>query len=191
MWCSSYGVTIPLSSSSPSPSSPIRIPELSLMVGSKHLHLHWSVAGWTFQVASITGSYLQVPLGTSNSVWFVVCRQDGSPCGAFPDSPSFSLCSVFFFVPVLPSDRNISGLKTLRWMGGIILWPGAYLLEVVSTGSISPSLLKSYPLGPGSLLFSWHLRPSSGYPHFFIIPATHFYSISWPCIPLFCPSSTW
>jgi hypothetical protein len=48
-----------------------------------------------------------------------------------------------FFVPVLALDRNISGLKNFE-MGE---WPHptigghAYLLEMVSTDSISPSLL--------------------------------------------------
>jgi hypothetical protein len=50
---------------------------------------------------------------------------------------SFSLCSIF--VPTFPLDRNNSGLKILK-MGG---WSPAstgdhvYLLEVVSSGSIS------------------------------------------------------
>jgi len=61
--CSSYGVAILLGSSSPSASSPTRVPELSLMVGSKHLNLHWSVAGWTSQGAATPGSRQRVPLG--------------------------------------------------------------------------------------------------------------------------------
>ena len=56
---------------------------------------------------------------------------------------SFSLCSISF--SVLPLNRNKSGLKIFK-MGG---WPlhstgdHAYLLEMVSTGSISPLLLIS------------------------------------------------
>ena len=55
---------------------------------------------------------------------------------------AFPSASVPYFVPVFPLDRNISGLKNAE-MGG---WPHsssgdcAYLLEVVSTGSISPLL---------------------------------------------------
>jgi hypothetical protein len=39
--CSSYGVSNPFSSFSPSPNSPIRVIVLSLMFGCKHLHLYW------------------------------------------------------------------------------------------------------------------------------------------------------
>jgi hypothetical protein len=41
------------------------------------------------------------------------------------DGPSFSLSSIF--VPLFPLDRNISGLKTLRWVGGTIPQPGICL----------------------------------------------------------------
>jgi hypothetical protein len=50
---------------------------------------------------------------------------------------SFSLCSIF--VPAFPLDRNNSGSKNLK----MVVWsPGGhdYLLEVVSSGSISPLL---------------------------------------------------
>jgi hypothetical protein len=74
-----------------------------------------------------------------------------------------------FFVPVFPLDRNISGLKFLRWVGGPIpkrwampiywRWP----LEVVSLLCwLFP--LKSSPLAPGSLSLPWNLALSSGYP---------------------------
>jgi hypothetical protein len=58
-------------------------------------------------------------------------------------------------------------------MGG---WPHpstrghAYLLDEVYTGSISSSLLKSCPLGSGSLLLPWYLRSSRGSPHYLISP---------------------
>jgi hypothetical protein len=51
--------------------------------------------------------------------------------------PSFSLCSIFFFVPVLPLDRNIFRVKSFE----MDEWPypstrdHAYLLEMVLTGS--------------------------------------------------------
>ena len=126
-------VAISLYSSSPSTNSPSRFPELSLMGGSKHPHLHWSVAGWTSQGTGIVGSCQQVRLDHSNSVGVGVCRWD---CPQLTP-PSVS---VPFFVPVLPLNRNISGLKTLRWVGVPIPPPRgcAYLQEVVSTGSISP-----------------------------------------------------
>jgi hypothetical protein len=46
----------PLCSSSPSARSPTKFSELSLMVGSKHPHLHRSVAGRTSQGAATPGS---------------------------------------------------------------------------------------------------------------------------------------
>ena len=52
-------------SSSPSASSLTGVLELNLMVGCKHLHLHWSVAGGTFQETAAPGSCQQVPLGRS------------------------------------------------------------------------------------------------------------------------------
>jgi hypothetical protein len=53
---------------------PHRIPELSLMVGSKHQHWHWSVAGWTSQGPATPGSCQQVPLDHNNGAGFGVCR---------------------------------------------------------------------------------------------------------------------
>ena len=60
--------------------------------------------------------------------------------GLLPGVLSFSLVSIS--VPAFPLDRNNSGLKILK-MGR---WPPtstggyAYILEVVSSGSISPQL---------------------------------------------------
>ena len=66
------------------------------------------------------------------------------------DGPTFSLWSILF-VPVHPLDRNISGLKVLRWVGGPIPQQGgwAYLPEVVSTGFISFSLSERADVGWG------------------------------------------
>ena len=82
------------------------------MVGSKHLPLHWSVAGQTSPGTATLGPSLQAPLGHSNSVGFGVCRHDVSPGGAVPWL-AFPSISVPFFVLVLHLDRNISGLKNL------------------------------------------------------------------------------
>ena len=88
---------------------------------------------------------------------FVVCMWDGSPGGgclwmAFP------LVSVLLFVPVFPLDRSNSELKFWRWVGDPHLSIGgcAYLLEVVSTGFLSP-LLVIFSMSHGSLLLTWHL----------------------------------
>jgi hypothetical protein len=150
-----WGCSQPLCSSSPSTSSPSRVVELSLMVGSKHPYLHWSVAGRTSQGIATPDSCQQVPFGNSNTVGFSVCRQDGSPGGAVPGWP-FSV-SAPVFVPVL-LDRKISGLKTLRWVGTLIHWLGAVpIYWCWSLQVLSPFLcafwLKSSMVGSGSLLF--------------------------------------
>lgn len=51
-----------------STSSPTRIFEVSLMVGSKHHHLHWSVASQNSQEASTQASSART-IGNSKSVW--------------------------------------------------------------------------------------------------------------------------
>jgi hypothetical protein len=108
-----------------------------LRVASKHPHLHWSVAGQTSQEAATPGLCQQAPLDHSNSVRFGICRQDGSPDEAVPGWPF--LQSQLHFLSCFSLDRNISGLKILRWVGTPSLDRGCvYLLEVVSTGSISP-----------------------------------------------------
>jgi hypothetical protein len=79
---------------SPSASSPTRFPELSLMTGSKHLHLHWWVAHLTSQGTATPGSCQQVPLDHLNSAGVGVCQHDEFPGRAVPSWP-FSLCSIF------------------------------------------------------------------------------------------------
>jgi hypothetical protein len=173
-------VVLPMGLQSPStplvlpPAPPPGSPSSVWWFGSKHPHLHWSVVGWTFQGTVIPGSCQQAPPGNSNGVR-VWCLQTGWIArwgGPQMDIPSVS--DPFFFVPVFPLDRNISGWKTLRWVGGPIprLGVHACLLEVVSTGSISPSMsafwLRLFLLGPQSLSLPWLLGPSSGYPQFLI-----------------------
>jgi hypothetical protein len=59
---------------------------------------------------------------------FGVCRWDGSLGGTISGWPV--LQSLFnFFVPVFPLDRNISGLKILRWVGGPIPTEGYHPLS--------------------------------------------------------------
>ena len=105
-----WGCNAPLlHSSNPCASCPTRFPEFSLMVGSKHLHLHWSVAVQTFPGSATLGS---LPLDHNNSVGFGVCTHDVSPGGT---DPWLTLPSVSapFSVPILLLDRNISGLKEI------------------------------------------------------------------------------
>jgi hypothetical protein len=87
---------MPLSFSSPSASSPTKLSELSLMVGPKHLHLHWSVADWTSTRIATLGSGQHVPLDHGNSVGFDVCRHDGSPGGAVSVWPFLQSLFLFF-----------------------------------------------------------------------------------------------
>jgi hypothetical protein len=128
---------------------------------------------------------------TTASFGFGVCRHDVSPGGANPQLAVPSV-SVPYFVPALPLDRNIFGLKrTLRWFGGSTLYQGLCL----PTGGGSHRFylhllytlqLMSISLSPGSLTFSWCLELSSGYPQFLIPPATRFYLHSWPSVTLSC-----
>ena len=80
--------------------APLQVPELSLMVGSKHLPLHWSISGCTSPGTATLGSCLQAPLNHDNSVGFGVCKHDVSSGG---DILQLSLPSVSlpFFVSVL------------------------------------------------------------------------------------------
>ena len=138
LYCSLNGVAIPLSSSSPSSRSPTRFPELTLMFGSKHPHLYWSVAGQASQVTVTLGSCQQVPLDHSNNGGLGVCKHDGSPGGTVPCWPFlqslFHVLSMFF-----PFVQEHFWVKNFEMDG----WPHpstrgcAYLLEVFSTGSVS------------------------------------------------------
>ena len=77
---------------------------------------------------------------------------------------AFPYVSVPIFVPVLPLDRKISGLKFLSWVGGFIHL-GSCLegsLHVLSSLCLI-FLLKSLQLGPGSLSLPWCLGLSSGH----------------------------
>ena len=121
-----YGVAIHLHSSRPSASSLNVVSELSLKVGPKHPHLHWSGADRTSQGTAIPGSCQQAPLSNSISVWVWCLQTDKMDLQVWCslDGTSISLYAIFF-VPVFPLDRNISGLKTLRWVGGPIPQLGA------------------------------------------------------------------
>jgi hypothetical protein len=76
--CSSNGVAFPLWDSSPSASFHTRLPEFSLMVGSKHMPLLWSVAGGTSPGTATLSSCLQAPLDHGSSVGYGVCRTEAS-----------------------------------------------------------------------------------------------------------------
>jgi hypothetical protein len=109
---------------SPSASSLTSFPELRLMIGPKHMLQHWSVPGQTYLGIATLCSCPQLPLGHSISVGGPAqhgfCRHNVSSGVAVPRLAIPSV-SVPFFVPVLPLDRNIFGLKkSLRWMGGPI-----------------------------------------------------------------------
>jgi hypothetical protein len=70
-----------------------------------------------------------------------VCSPGIDPkLGGSLDGLSFSLCSIF--VPVFPLDRNNSVLKFFKMDGWSLGSTGChvYLLEVISSDSISPLL---------------------------------------------------
>ena len=94
-----------------------RVPEFSLMLGSKHPHLYWSLAGKTSQGTDTPGSYQQEPLVNSYSaeVW---CLQTGwIPRWRGPWMALSSVSAPFFF-PCLSFGQDLSWLKFLRWVGG-------------------------------------------------------------------------
>jgi hypothetical protein len=70
---------------------------------------------------------------------------------------------------VFPLDRNNSGLKFLRWIGGPIPPLGAMSIYWRWSLQALSSLcwvfrLMSAPMDPGNLLLPWHLGVSSGPP---------------------------
>jgi hypothetical protein len=75
---------------------PTGVPELSLIIGSKHSHLLSLVASRTSQGTATPGSCQQAPLGNNNSIR-VWCLQTGwiAQVGQSLDGPSFSLCPIF------------------------------------------------------------------------------------------------
>ena len=122
------------------------------MVGSKHPHLHWSVAGWTSQGTATADSYQQAPLDHGHSVWcFLYADRMDPQVGQSPDGPSFSLCSIF--CPCSSFGQEISGLETLRWVDGPILWPGTMLIYRCSLQVLVPHSLL-FPLMQSSLRIS-------------------------------------
>lgn len=97
---------------------------LSSMVSRNHLHLHWSGSSRASEETAILGSWQQVPLDISKSIW-VWCLHN--VCWLYMGSiPRWgSLCMVFlsvsalFFVPGFPLNRSNSELKF--WGGWVAL----------------------------------------------------------------------
>jgi hypothetical protein len=121
--CSSYGIAIPFSFFSPSPSSSIGVPGLSPVVGCEYLFLYWSGADRASQGIAISGSCQQALLDISNNVR-VWCLQMGWIPRWGSLWMTFPSASVPFFVPVFPLDRNISRLTILTSVDGLIPQPG-------------------------------------------------------------------
>ena len=122
------------------------------------------------------------------------CRQDESPGAAIPGW-SFLQSLFHFFVLFLPLDRNISGLKTLRWVDAPMPLLGAmpicwrWSLQVLSPPSLH-ILDKVIPFGSWESLFSL-VSETLQWLSQFLIPATYFSSISWHSVPLFHPLQNW
>ena len=148
------------------------------MAVSTHPHLPWSVPGSTCQGTATPGSCQQASLGNGNSFRFGVCRHDGSPGGAVPRWPFLQSLFHFFFCPYSSFGQEHFWVKNLE-MGGYphpLTGGRAYLVEVVSTGSISPLLrisAKVITFGPWEPLTSLASGACSGYPQFLI---THCYT---------------
>ena len=114
-----------------------------------------------------------MPLGNSNCIGFVICRQYGCPGAAVSRCPFLLLQFLLHFCPYSSFGHKHFWVKNFE-MGG---WPHlstegcAYLLEVVSTGSISIFSVHIYakiiPVGFCDPLIS--LGPSSGCPQFLIL----------------------
>jgi hypothetical protein len=125
----------------------------------------------------ILGSCKQAPFDPENSVVFGIWRHDGCLGGIVPRCPFLQFLVHIFFVPVLPLDRDIPGLKTFRWVGDASLnqW-----LCLSTGGGLNrlylPLLcafgLKSPLFDPKGLTFPWFLGPSIGYFQF-LIPLLH------------------
>ena len=97
----------------------------------------------------------------------------------FPSDFSLQVVSVF------PLDRSNSGLKFLRRVGGPIPQSGTVPnLSIWTLRVLSPLCLvfqlRSSQLCPGSLLLSWHLGLSVGYPS---SPYSHCYTSLFNFLP--------
>jgi hypothetical protein len=101
------------------PNSSIGVPVLSPMVGCKHPHLCWSGSGRASQQTAVSVFCQQAFLGICNSVW-VWCLHVGWIARWDSLWVAFPSVSALLFVPVLPLDRNNSGLKFWRWVGSSI-----------------------------------------------------------------------
>jgi hypothetical protein len=80
---------------------------------------------------------------------------------------AFPSVSAPLFVHAFHLDRNNSGLKFLRWVGGLIPQPGVMAIHCIwSLKVLSPLffviLASVTPLGPGNLFLPWHLGVSIG-----------------------------
>ena len=174
--CSSNGVAIPLCSFSPFASSPTRFPEFSLMVGSKHPPLLWSVAGQTSPGTATLGSCPQVLLNHRKNVRFGVCRHDVSSGGVVPrlalpsvSDPGFCPWSSFGQEHFWIKKKK----KTLRWVDGSIPQPGAVPIywrwspQVLSPSSLhtTAKVIPTWSQEPHVSLVSGTLKWLSPVPH--------------------------
>jgi hypothetical protein len=81
---------------------------------------------------------------------------------------SFPSLSAPLFFPTLPFDRSNSGLISLKWVGSLILQPGAVSTHWIWSPEVLPPLccvfcIMTSLFCPGSLLGPRYLGLSSGY----------------------------
>jgi hypothetical protein len=155
------------------------------MVGSKHHHLHWSVASQNSQEASTQASSART-IGNSKSVWVWSLQTEWIPRRG--SAWWLFLPSLLLSCPCLSFSQGHFCGKNFE-MGG---WPWLstkghlYLMEVVSASSIfSAHFSWSHPF--------WFLEtscfPCVWYPPLAICSfpaptAEYFYSTFWPCVCL-------
>ena len=138
---------------------------------------YWSGSGRFSQESAVSDSHHQARLGSCNSVW-VCCLHVG---WIFPS------VSAPLFVPLVPLDRNSSGLKFWRWVGGPTPQSGTMPNLWICSQQVLPPFcwmfqLMSSTWGPERLLLSWHLGVSCCYPQF---PIPHCYTPLFNILTLF------
>jgi hypothetical protein len=135
---SSFGLTIPFSSLSPSSIPFILVPNFNPMVGSKYLQLSQSVAARASPRTAMPGPSLHTQHDISNSVriWYVCMGWIPSWDGHREAFLSVSAPHHFFFVPAFPLTQEQFWVKNFEDGSPTSTGGHIYLLEVVSSSSI-------------------------------------------------------
>ena len=180
--CSSYGVAIPFNSFSHSPNS-FQGSQASVQ------RLIVSICKYLTQVLvdPLRRQQCQTPL--YKPILASVIVQGLVSVHGMDPKLGWSLDCLFYFCPCISLKQEQFWVNTFEMGGQQHSSTGdhVYLMEVVSSDSISPLLGISSPLGPGSLSHSWCLELSRGS----LFPPPHMLHISIhsPGLPGFSPVS--